>query len=156
MKLLTIIALVLAQLFSVPAVSAATLEDVPQAGPNAQFRAGTFAGARIRVAMGGQKKAARLRAGLTFAAMQSGQSARGASFMRFGEGLEFGITDREIQPQMSLAGYSLAAKRLGAADDDKAQKKGRSALGTAALIAGGLLLGVAGFYAIVISQAESD
>ncbi len=140
-----------AQLFAIPASQAAALEDAPVAGRDAQFRTGTFAGGRIRLAIGSQRKEPKLRTGFTFASMQSGQSTRGTYFTRFGEGLEFGITDRNARPHMSVAGYSLAPKRLGAADgtEDAGKKKGLSTPAIIGIVVGGVaLLAVAAFVAI--------
>ena len=142
--------------YVVPASQAAALEDALLIGRDAQFRTGTFAGARIRLAVGGQKREPKLRAGFTFASVQSGQSARGVSFTRFGEGLEFGITDRNAQPHMSIAGYSLAPKRLGAADGAEDGSKKGHGLRTAAFIVGGVLVaGVAGAF-ILLSSIPSE
>ena len=141
-NIFAILSLSCAQLIVVPASQAAALEDATLIGRDAQFRTGTFAGARIRLAVGGQKREPKLRAGLTFASVQSGQSARGVSFTRFGEGLEFGITDRNAQPHMSIAGYSLAPKRLGAADGAEDGSKKGHGLRTAAFIVGGVLVAV--------------
>lgn len=135
-----------AQLFAIPASRAAALEDAPVVGRDAQVRTGTFAGARIRLAIGSQRKEPKLRAGFTFASMQSGRSARGASFTRFGEGLEFGITDRSVEPHMSIAGYSLTPKRLGAAEGAEGAGKNRG-LSTPAII--GIAVGGAAVLALV-------
>jgi hypothetical protein len=152
------LSLVGVQSLTIPALRAASLEDASPIGRNAQIRTGTFAGARIRLAIGGQKRESRLRAGFTFASMQSGRSARGAPFTRFGEGLEFGITDRAVQPHMSIAGHSLAPKRLGAAEDSEknSEKKGGSGLRTAALVVGGLLIVGAGIYVAKVAEGARN
>ena len=109
MKHLTILALVLAQLPSVPSM-AATIDDAPQVGGGGHVRTGTFTGARVRLATGGSNKATRLRAGLTFSAMQSGRSSRGTSVTRFGEGMEFGFSNTH-RLGISMAGHNFAPQR---------------------------------------------
>ncbi len=150
-KIALILSTLCLQVATTPALQAATLDDASSARQNSQVRTGAFAGARIRLAVGGQTREPRLRAGFSFAALQSGQTRRGASFTRFGEGLEFGVNSRDSQPHMSLAGYSLASERLGAADGVNAagKKKGLSTPATIGIVIGGAaLLALIAFVAI--------
>ena len=150
-KIALILSTLCLQVATTPALQAATLDDASPAAYNSQVRTGAFAGARIRLAVGSQTREPRLRAGFSFAAMQSGQTRRGASFTRFGEGLEFGVNSRNSQPHMSLAGYSLTSERLGAADGVNAagKKKGLSTPATIGIVIGGAaLLALLAFVAI--------
>lgn len=149
-KCLTILAFLTAQIGLTSMASAATLETSPPTGATSPLRTGAFLGARIRLAVGSRKKEPRLKAGLSFAAMQSGQSMRGGSLVRFGEGFEFGITDSDRQPHMSIAGQSLSPRRLGAEEGaDGGKKKGLSTPAIVGIAIGGAaLLAVAAFVAI--------
>lgn len=142
-----------ALLASVPLqVMAATLEDAPLTGRDAQIRGSTFAGARVRLALGGAEKAEKLRAGLTFSAMQSGRSASGQNVARFADGVELGITGSEPIPHFSVAGYSLAPGRLNAGEDQgEPRRKRGGTLKTVAIVVGGVLL-VGGAGLLVLSH----
>lgn len=154
-KCLTILAFLTAQTGLTSMASAATLETSPPTGITSPLRTGAFLGARIRLAVGSRKKEPRLKAGLSFAAMQSGQSMRGGSLVRFGEGFEFGITDSDRQPHMSLAGYSLTSGRLGAAEGAQ-DKRRASGLRTAAFVVGGLLLAGAVVYGSLVIEGSNN
>lgn len=148
-----------ALLTSVPLQAmAATLDEVPLTGRDAQVRGSTFAGARVRLALGGPEKAEKLRAGLTFSAMQSGRSASGQNVAHFADGVELGITGSEPEPHFSVAGYSLAPGRLNAGDDrGEPRRKRGSTLKTVAIVAGGLLLvGGAGLYVFWREAAKNS
>jgi len=155
-KFAVILSTLCLQVATTPALQAATLDDASSANHNSQVRTGAFAGARIRLAVGSQTREPRLRAGFSFAALQSGQTRRGASFTRFGEGLEFGVNSRDSQPHMSLAGYSLASERLGAADGAGGESKKGHGLRTAAFIIGGVLVAGAAGALILLTSINED
>src|ERR1043165_1633260 len=89
MKKLTIAALLAAQLTAAQPALAAELvtQEAPQMG--------AFAAARLRVPLGGEREQRRLRAGLTLAPTMHVRDSAGSERLRFGEGLELGITGRE-------------------------------------------------------------
>jgi hypothetical protein len=131
MKKVTIAALVAAQLG--PCAVPARAAELPSMAPHQQeSRMGAFAGAHLKIALGGEKR--RIRGGLTLAPSLHGNKD-GVSSLRIGEGLEYGFTDR--QP----AGLSLAGHRIGA---DKNIPQGRrqkvSTTGYIAIAAGTVLL----------------
>lgn len=134
MKKILIASLIAAQTLAVaePAF-AATLDDQPT---TIQQSRGTFAGARLRIPLGGEK--ATPRAGLAFTAMQRSGASDGSSSLRFSEGVEFGFAG-STKPQLMLAGQPLSATKLGLADDGD-KKGGISTLGTVAIVVGGLLV----------------
>ncbi len=154
-KFAVILSTLCLQVATTPALQAATLDDASSARQNSQVRTGAFAGARIRLAVGGQTREPRLRAGFSFAAMQSGQTRRGASFTRFGEGLEFGVNSSNSQPHMSLAGYSLTSERLGAVQDEQGKNRGLT-LRTAAFVVGGILLAGAVIYGSLVIKGSKN
>jgi hypothetical protein len=74
-------------------------------GPGTQqgeTRVGAFGGARLRIALGGGQRV-RVRAGVALAPALH-RTENGASRLRIGEGLEYGIADRRA-PAVSIAGY---------------------------------------------------
>lgn len=147
MKKLTIAALVAAQLASVaqPAMAA---DLVQQETP----RMGAFAGARLRIPLGGAREERRLRAGLTLAPTMRNQGADGASRLSFGEGLEFGIAGRE-PARLSLAGVPVnRLARSGTGPDG--QRLGISTIGWIAIGVGTAIVIVVG--AAVICSQDSD
>jgi hypothetical protein len=103
MRKLLIAAVVLAQL--APCATSVQAAELA-AGPQQQTRMGAFAGARLRVSLGGKKQT--VRAGLM--AAPSVRSVKdGASSLRIGEGLEYGLTDRRPQPGLSFAGRQIGS-----------------------------------------------
>ena len=60
----------------------------------ASVQTGTFAGARMRLSLGGGQQERKLRAGLTLAPMLRSQAISGESRMRFGEGVELGFAGK--------------------------------------------------------------
>jgi hypothetical protein len=58
-------------------------------------RMGAFAGARLRIPLGGDEGRRQVRAGLTVAPTLHSRSMDGASRLRIGQGVEFGLTGRE-------------------------------------------------------------
>lgn len=78
----------MAALIIIPAVPALS------AGPEtaATERMGAFAGARLRLSLGGPER--RIRGGLTFAPTHHRASLDGETRLRFGEGFEYGLVGR--------------------------------------------------------------
>jgi opacity protein-like surface antigen len=107
MKKLTIAALLAAQL-AVPAQAA----DLVDTRGVEETRQGAFAGARLRVSLDAQPRE-RVRAGLTLAPTRHDLRGDGSARLRFGEGLEFGLSDRRA-PGLSLAGRPVAEIVQGA------------------------------------------
>lgn len=117
-------------------------------------RSGTFAGARIRLSLGGQQHDRRFRAGLAISPTMRSQALSGEIRTRFGEGLELGIAgDRSLA--FSLGGRPVSRLMPGSrkSEGDKrlsASTAGKVAIGAGAvaLVAGAVILG------IVISHAD--
>ena len=108
MKRLMMTSLVAAQIFA--AAQPAEAADLGDAKGAAVQRHGAFAGARLRVPLGGgaERKA---RAGLTVAPLVQNQYGNGSVRTRFGEGMELGIgSDRT--PRLSFAGRPLGNPML--------------------------------------------
>jgi opacity protein-like surface antigen len=98
MKKLIIAALVASQL-AIPAQAADLVDTRGSEG----MRPGGFAGARIRVSLDAEPRE-RIRAGLTVAPTRHDFGGDGAARLRFGEGLEFGFSERRS------AGFSFAGQ----------------------------------------------
>jgi hypothetical protein len=145
-KKLAIGALVTAQLLGVaqPAAAADLFErDTPQIG--------AFAGARLRLSLGGRREEQRLRAGLTLAPTMHGRTAVGGMQLRIGEGLDLGVTGRE-PVRLSLAGTPV--NRLGQSGrGPDGRRLGVSTIGWVAIGAGVVLLAVGGFYVWLVEEA---
>ena len=137
MKAILIASLVAAQTFATASPAfAASLYDQNQ---TTQQSRGVFAGARMRIALGGGEKPIP-RAGLAFAPTLRSERSDGRSNLRFSEGVELGFAD-SAKPSLMLAGQPIGASKPGAAEGkDKDMHKGPSTLGTVAIIAGGLLI----------------
>jgi hypothetical protein len=146
MKKLTIAALLAAQL-TVTAQPALAAELVTQEAP----QMGAFAGARLRLPLGCDVRQRQLRAGFTLAPTVHSRAANGETRLRFGEGLELGITGR--QPlRLSLAGQDV--RRLGAAEDDNDRHRGPSTLGWIAIGVGVAAVIVIGAAALCASDHD--
>ncbi len=119
---------------------------------------GSFAGARVRISLGGAKGEKRaVRAGLTVAPMQrsSGSDLKGLAW-RIGEGLEFGLRSDEPEPLVSLAGQRLTPVRY--APGRSMPAKGRNNLsdaGVVAVVVGGLAV-LGGIGLLVALDASDD
>jgi hypothetical protein len=130
MKKLTIGALVAAQLLGVaqPADAADLFErDMPQIG--------AFAGARLRIPLGGAREEQGLRAGLTLAPTMRIRNADGVSRLRFGEGFELGVTQHHPL-ELSFAGQRV--DRLGIAPGGNAPDGARAGISTLGWVAIGI------------------
>jgi hypothetical protein len=146
MKKLTVAALVAGQLLTAaqPAFAAELIDGRTQ-------QIGAFAGARVRVPLGGDVRQRQLRAGLTLAPTLRTLAADGQSQLRFGEGLELGVTGRE-PVRLLLAGQDV--RRLGAAEDDNDRHGGPSTLGWIAIGVGAAIVIVVG--AAVLCASDHD
>ena len=147
MKKLTIVAFVAAQMLGA-AQPAAAADLVAQEAP----QMGAFAGARLRMPLGGAREERQVRAGLTLAPTMRSHNADGASRLRFGEGLEFGFTGREPL-RLSLAGTPVNRLTQGRAGPD-GQRLGVSTIGWIAIGVGAAVVIVVG--AAVICSQDSD
>jgi hypothetical protein len=116
----------------------------------ASVQTGTFAGARIRLSLGGKQQDQRFRAGLTLAPTMHTQSISGESRMRIGEGLELGFTG-ERPLTLSLAGQPVSRLLPGASKpgDDKL---GLSTGGKVAIGVGAALVVAAGAGYLVLAN----
>ena len=144
MKKLTIAALLAAQLTAAQPALAAELvtQEAPQMG--------AFAGARLRVPLGGEREQRRLRAGLTLAPTMHVRDSAGSERLRFGEGLELGITGRE-PVRLSFGGTPV--NRLGQrGTGPDGQRLGISTLGWIAIGVGAAIVIVVGAAAICASD----
>jgi len=145
MKKLTIGALVAGQLLGPvqPAAAADLVErDTPQIG--------AFAGARLRIPLGGAREERRLRAGLTLAPTMR----VGAGRLRFGEGLEFGVAGRE-PVRLSLAGTPVNRLAGGGRGPD-GQRLGVSTLGWIAIGVGATVVVLVGAAALVADHISDN
>lgn len=113
---------------------------------------GAFAGARLRIALGGNRNQPKLRAGLTFAPTLHYRDYQGTADINFGEGLEFGHRSGH-RLSLSAAGQDIGAPRHGAAQAD--QKDGGGGLPDWALIAGGVVI-AAGVGGLLFFDALDD
>jgi len=146
-KKLMIAALVATQLLSAPQPAAAA--DLVERDST---QMGAFAGARLRVPLGGAREERHIRAGLTLAPTIRAQYADGASRLRFGEGLELGVTGR--QPlRLSLAGTPINRLGQGGRGPD-GQRLGVSTIGWIAIGVGAAVVIVIG--AAAICAADHD
>jgi hypothetical protein len=132
------IALAGGQIAAAAAPARAAEIDDRQASGQRQF--GAFAGARLRMPLGGNESG-KARAGLALAPTVHSLRSDGSLRTRFGEGMELGLTDRK-NPRLSLAGTpvsQLAAGRQG----PEGQKLGVSPVGWVAIGLGAVVLLVA-------------
>ena len=115
---------------------------------------GTFAGARIRLSLGGKQQDREFRAGLTLAPTLHTQSISGESRMRIGEGLELGFTG-ERPLALSLAGrpVSRLLPGTGKPGDDKL---GLSTGGKVAIGVSVALVVAAGAFYLAIQCDEDE
>jgi hypothetical protein len=95
-------------------------------------QSGTFAGARIRLSLGGRQK---LRAGLTVAPTLRNQAISGDTRTRIGEGLEFGFAG-ERTLSFSLGGRPVSGLVPGRRKSEEEQRQGISTGGYVVIGAG--------------------
>ena len=113
-------------------------------------RQGAFAGARVRVALGGGK-ANKVRAGLAIAPLVQGRSNSGEMRTRFGEGLDLGIAGRDRKPSLSIAGTPVSQIASGKAGPTGA-KAGVSTIGWVAIGVGVVLVSLVAITAVCLSE----
>lgn len=143
MKTLTIASLVAAQLVAapVPAVAASF-----QNANAATTQAGTFAGMRVRLALG-RSAPARPRVSLGVAPLLRSQAADGAAGLRFGEGVSLGFSPGQTA-RLTFAGRPLGHFAPTRAEIDKTNASGVSTLGWVAIGVGATALLVLGAFAL--------
>lgn len=148
MKIVTMASLVAAQLLTVaqPAMAA---ELIDEKGATSQ-RHGAFAGARLRVPLGGES-GRKLRAGLTVAPIAQGTTGEGSRRVRFGEGLELGMAGGE-KPALAFAGRPVSKIAQGPVAPD-GRRLGTST-GKGLLIVGGVVILTLGAVALLLVSQE--
>ena len=127
MKRSTLAGVLIAQMIvaSQPA-AAAGLEDT------ATVRSGTFAGARMRISLGGGPEDGKLRAGLTLAPTLRSQTLSGETRLRFGEGVELGFAG-ERPLTLSLSGRPVSRVLPGGNRSEDERRLGVSTAGYVAI-----------------------
>lgn len=151
MKTLVITAVIAGQigLAAQPAL-AATIEDQRAS----QQQVGTFAGARLRLTLGGEK-AARPGLGLGVAGVTQSRAPDGETRMHFSDGVQLGYSsDRRLG--LMVAGKSLKAHKAALqSDQEDDDGDGISTLGWVGIIAGGVLI-VGGIGVALLADAMND
>ena len=149
-KKLVIAALVSAQL------SAAQPAFAAQLGVGQQTRMGVFAGAQLRLPLGGSRAEAAPRASVGIAPIARSQSLDGASRTRIGQGLQLSLQpNRPVE--LSLAGTRL--DRLGLAAGGQmpdGQRAGVSTLGWIAIGVGATAVILVGAVALCMEDSECN
>lgn len=148
MKLLVMTSLVAAQLMTAQPAMAAELID--ERGATSQ-RHGAFAGARLRVPLGGESDR-KLRAGLTVAPVAEGTNGEGSRRIRFGEGLELGIAGGSDKPALAFGGRPVSQIAQGPIAPD-GRRLGTST-GKGLLIVGGIVILTLGAVALLLVSQE--
>lgn len=127
-------------------------------GESPAVQTGTFAGARIRISLGGEQRDRTFRAGLTLAPMLHSQTISGGTRLRVGEGLELGFTG-ERKLNLSLAGVR-ADTVLGLNGRDRIDADRKLGLSTGGKIAIGvsviLVAGGVGYLVLANRCTECD
>ncbi|HYG29219.1 MAG TPA: hypothetical protein VD887_03280 [Allosphingosinicella sp.] len=150
MKKLTIIALVASQLAAAAPASAADLID---SAAQDSTRMGSFAGARLRISLDREPRE-RVRAGLTLAPTALAVRADGATRLRIGEGVEFGLSERR-GPALSLNGRTISELAEGPRGPD-GRRQNVSTLGWVAIGVGVVVVGVAGYAIWLTHEMNSN
>jgi hypothetical protein len=148
MKSLLIAGLVAAQIM-VAAQPAMAAELGDERGATSQ-RHGAFAGARLRLPLGGAADR-KLRAGVTVAPIVQSADAGESRRIRFGEGLELGFAGRD-KPVLAFGGRPVAQLAQGPAGPD-GRKLGTSTT-TGLLIVGGIVVLALGGVALLLMSQE--
>ena len=151
MKRIAIAALIAAQTIAQPAFAA----DFGDQQTVSTQRQGAFAGARLRVPLGGEASG-KARAGLAVAPVLQGRQADGTVRTRLGEGVEFGFTGGK-KAELSLAGRPMSQLTQGRTGPD-GKKLGVSTIGWVAIGVGTVLIvGTAAFvYAMEHCPEHAD
>ena len=138
MRRIVVAAAVAAQLAAAPAAAAADL--VYDRNIVAQ-QAGSFSGARIRIALGGGEREGQVRAGLVMAPTLRSEAADRRGSLRFGEGIELGFAqDRPFA--LSIAGRPLTGEQARRTSGPRAGVSTLAwvAIGTGIVLVAGTLL----------------
>jgi hypothetical protein len=145
MKSFAVGALVAAQMIvAAQPAAAAGLEEA------SAVQTGTFAGARIRLSLGGKHQDRNLRAGLTLAPTLRSQANSGETWMRVGEGLELSFTGKRPLT-LTLAGQPVS-RLLPGTGNPGADQLGLSTGGKVAIGVGVALVVAAGAGYLVLSN----
>jgi hypothetical protein len=147
MKKLTMAALVAAQIM-VAAQPAAAAEIIDDKGMASQ-RHGAFAGARLRVPLGGEgdRKA---RAGLAVAPIAQSERGDGSRRFRFGEGFELGLNGRD-KAELAFGGTKVSQLVQGPVGPD-GRRLGASTGKGLAIVGGILVLTALGVFVLLKSS----
>lgn len=145
MKFLTLFCLVASQLLA--AAQPASAADLGDNGGSAAQRHGAFAGARLRVPLGGDR-GEKARVGVTVAPLTESIGADGKVNTRFGEGMEIGISGSE-RAGLRVGGKSLAQLTQGRPGPD-GPKAGASTMKGLAIV-GGIVVLTFGTIALLIA-----
>jgi hypothetical protein len=150
MKNYVLAALVAAQTIVASQPAAARPEET------SAVQTGTYAGARIRLSLGGKQQDRKFRAGLTLAPTLRSQTNSGQTRTRFGEGLELGFTG-ERSLTLSLAGRPVSHLVPGGSKSEDERRLGISTVGVVAIGAGvALVVGAVLFADAVEDSREND
>ena len=138
MRAATAAALIAAQALATPAAAA----ELFGSGAPVEVERGAFAGARLRVALGGRRDG-EVRAGLALAPTILRRSSDGAVGRQFADGFELGAA-QGAPLELRLAGQPIG----GAGPDGRTRRLGVTTLGAAAIVGGVIVAGFIG-YALV-------
>ncbi|MDZ4306922.1 hypothetical protein [Allopontixanthobacter sp.] len=116
------------------------------------YETGAFAGARLRISLGGNRNQPKVRAGLTIAPTLHHRVNQSAPDINFGEGLEFGHRSGH-RFSLSAAGQDIGGKKNRAAQAGQDDDEG--GLPDWALIAGGVVI-AAGIGGLLFFEALDD
>jgi hypothetical protein len=127
MKLSALAAFAVAQLIlAAQPAGAAGLDQI------SDVRTGTFAGARIRLALGGRPEDRGVRAGVTFAPTLHSQTLSGQSRTRFSEGVELGFAGGRPLT-LSVSGRPVSHLLPGGQEPEVERRLGVSTMGYVAI-----------------------
>jgi hypothetical protein len=130
--------------------AAASLEEATT------VRSGTFAGARMRLSLGGPQTDRKFRAGLTLAPTLRSESTSGETRTRFGEGVELGFTGKRPLT-FSISGQPVSRLLPGGRKSEDERRLGVSTAGYVAIGVGvAALVGVFVLYQDVKDGSLSD
>jgi len=141
---------VLAGLVAAQMIAAAQPAAAAGLGEVASVQTGTFAGARIRLSLGGKHQDRNLRAGLTLAPTLRSQANSGETWMRVGEGLELSFTGKRPLT-LTLAGQPVSQLLPGTGNPGDDQQ-GLSTGGKVAIGVGVALVAAAGVGYLVLAN----
>ncbi len=147
---------VLAGLVAAQMIVAAQPAAAASLGQGTSVQTGTFAGARIRLSLGGKQQDQRFRAGLTVAPTLRSQATLGETRMRIGEGPELGFAGGRPLT-LSLAGQPVSRLLPGGNKSEDDQRLGISTGGYVAIGVGVILVaGGVGYLAMANRCTECD